>query len=154
MGLEGLFVKGTWNCEFADEVQPQESDIILQNRVNFSAFRGTQLKNIIEEKGVKSLFVVGFLSNVCVTETTLEARELFPDLKIYVCSDGCAAKSKQVGLTISIFILCFHLFIFFLFTIARITTWLWATLCRSIQMLSPALMLKPYFECLVHPNAT
>lgn len=108
--MENLFVEGTWNCDFADEVKPAEADIILKNRVNFSAFRGTDLKDVIESRGITSLFVMGFLSNVCVTETTMEAKELFPDLKIYVCSDGCAAKSKQVGFA-SIFdyiIICFR----------------------------------------------
>ena len=101
--MEGIFLKGTWNCEFADEVTPQDSDIILQNRVNFSAFKGTQLKSVIEEKGVKRLFVLGFLTNVCVTETIIEARELFPELTIYVCSDGCGSKSKQVWFMLSLF---------------------------------------------------
>jgi nicotinamidase-related amidase len=95
--MDSLFVEGTWNSEFADEVKPSESDIILKNRVNFSAFRGTELKDIIESNGITCLFVMGFLSNVSVEETTIEAKESFPDLKIYVCSDGCAAKSKQVG---------------------------------------------------------
>ena len=95
--MENLFVEGTWNSEFADEVKPSESDIILRNRVNFSAFRGTILKDVIETHGITRLFVMGFLTNVCVEETTVEARELFPDLKIYVCSDGCAAKTKQVN---------------------------------------------------------
>eukprot|EP00984_Skeletonema_dohrnii_P025018 scaffold14161_cov121-Skeletonema_dohrnii-CCMP3373.AAC.2 len=93
--MENLFVEGTWNSEFADEVKPSESDIILKNRVNFSAFKGTVLKDVIESNGITRLFVMGFLSNVCVEETTIEAKESFPDLKIYVCNDGCAAKSKQ-----------------------------------------------------------
>jgi len=95
--MDNLFVEGTWNSEFADEVKPSESDIILKNRVNFSAFKGTVLKDVIESNGITRLFVMGFLSNVCVEETTIEAKESFPDLKIYVCNDGCAAKSKQVG---------------------------------------------------------
>lgn len=95
--MENLFVEGTWNSEFADEIKPAESDIILRNRVNFSAFKGTVLKDVIESNGITRLFVMGFLSNVCVEETTIEARELFPDLRIYVCNDGCAAKSKQVS---------------------------------------------------------
>ena len=92
-----LFVKGTWNSELAEEIKPNESDIILSNRVDFSSFKGTALKNIIESNGITRLFIMGFLSNVSVEETTVEAKGLFPNLDIYVCSDGCAAKSKQVG---------------------------------------------------------
>jgi len=97
--MENLFVDGTWNCEFADEVKPQGADFVLKNRINFSAFRGTQLKDIIETKKIRRLFIMGFLSNVCVEETTREASELFPDLNIYVCRDGCAAKTKNEHFT-------------------------------------------------------
>ena len=97
LAMENLFVEGTWNSEFAEEVRPYESDIILSNRVGFSAFKGTALKDIIKSNGITRLFIMGFLSNVSVEETAVEAKELFPYLDIYVCSDGCAAKSKQVG---------------------------------------------------------
>jgi len=90
--MEGLFVEGSWNCAFADEVVVQAADVVLQDRANFSAFRGTQLADTIRDRGIQRLFVMGFLSNVCVEETTREASELFPDLRIYVCRDGCAAK--------------------------------------------------------------
>ena len=94
--VKNLFIEGSWNSTIAEEVKPSESDIVLKNRINFSAFRGTNLKHVLESNGITSLFVMGFLSNVDVEETTIEAKELFPDMKIYVCSDGCAAKSKQV----------------------------------------------------------
>ena len=94
--IENLFVAGTRNCDFADEVRPQAADIILNGRKNFNAFEGTQLQEIIESKGITRLFVMGFLTNVCVEETTKEASNLFPNLNIYVLHDGCAAKTKQV----------------------------------------------------------
>ena len=97
MAKENLFVEGTWNSELAEEVRPNESDIILSNRIEFSAFKGTALKDIIESNGISRLFIMGFLSNVSVEETTVEAKGLFPNLDIFVCSDGCAAKSKQVS---------------------------------------------------------
>jgi len=93
--MEDLFVEGTWNCQFAEEVQPEGDDVVLKNRKNFSAFRGTELENLLRDRGIERLFVMGFLSNVCVEETTREASELFPDMKLYVCTDGCAAKTKQ-----------------------------------------------------------
>ena len=98
--MDNLFVEGTWNCEFAEEAQPEGADVILKNRNNFSAFRGTELENLLRDNNIERLFVMGFLSNVCVEETTREASELFPDMKLYVCMDGCAAKSKQVSMNI------------------------------------------------------
>ena len=146
--MENLFVEGTWNSKFADEVKPSESDIILKNRVNFSAFKGTALKDIIESDGITCLFVMGFLSNVSVEETTVEANELFPDLKIYVCSDGCAAKSKQVGLhTLNhILLLYTKLPKRFLdsFSINRTTIRRWLILCLCMPKLSIAQKLRVY----------
>jgi nicotinamidase-related amidase len=97
----GLFEEGSWNSEFAVEVKPEGSDIVLRNRKNFSAFQGTQLRDILESKGIQRLFIMGFLSNVCIEETTREASDLFPDMNIYVMVDGCAAKSKKVSISLN-----------------------------------------------------
>ena len=37
---ENLFVAGTWNSDFDNEVKPQAADIILKIRNNFNAFEG------------------------------------------------------------------------------------------------------------------
>ena len=113
--MENLFLDGTWNCDFADEVRPQATDIILKSRKVFGDYKGSLLKETIESKGITRLFVMGFLTNVCVEATTKEASNLFPNLNIYVLRDGCAAKTKQVYLEssnhISIFNFNFQLMI-------------------------------------------
>ena len=67
--LDGLFTKGSWNANFANEVKQEEGDIILTNRQGFNAFDGTNLEGILKENNIGSLFVGGFLSNLCVEET-------------------------------------------------------------------------------------
>ena len=67
--LEGLFTKGSWNANFASEVKQEEGDIILTDRQGFNAFDGTNLEGILKENNIGSLFVGGFLSNLCVEET-------------------------------------------------------------------------------------
>lgn len=92
--LEGLFTEGTWNAEFANQIKQEEGDIILTNRQGFDAFEGTKLEAILKENNIGSLFVGGFLSNLCVEETINTASDL-ADLDVYALTDGCAAKSEE-----------------------------------------------------------
>ena len=89
---ENLFVAGSWNCDFADEVTPQAADIILKIRNYLNAFEVMQLQEIIDSKLITRLFVMEYFTNVCVGDTTKEASNLFPDLNIYVIHDGCVEK--------------------------------------------------------------
>ena len=93
--MDGLFTEGTWNCEFAKEVQPKESDEILRGRKDFCAFEGTDLLFILHKEKIGTIVLMGFLSNISVEETSKRAKEMMPHLNVIVCSDGCAAKSQQ-----------------------------------------------------------
>eukprot|EP00588_Corethron_pennatum_P012659 CAMPEP_0194265640 /NCGR_PEP_ID=MMETSP0169-20130528/814_1 /TAXON_ID=218684 /ORGANISM="Corethron pennatum, Strain L29A3" /LENGTH=1665 /DNA_ID=CAMNT_0039006149 /DNA_START=543 /DNA_END=5540 /DNA_ORIENTATION=+ len=92
--MAGLFTEGTWNSEIIQELKPERQDVILSERTNFSAFEGTQLHSIIEDKGITRLFLMGFLTNVCIEETARAASERFPGMEINILSDGCASKTK------------------------------------------------------------
>jgi len=92
--MVGLFTEGTWNSEIIQEMKPERQDIILTKRTNFSAFKGTQLQSIIEDKGITRLFLIGFLTNVCVEETARAASGRFPGMEINILSDGCASMTK------------------------------------------------------------
>ena len=92
-----LFKEGSWNCNFADEVKPEGSDTILNNRTKASAFEGTPLEETLKTNGIKRLFIMGFLSNISVEETARGAFDLFPEMRVYVLVDGCAAKTKEVS---------------------------------------------------------
>ena len=74
--MEDLFTEGTWNAEFAEQVEQKETDIILTNREGSDAFLGTGLAEILENNNIASLFVGGFLSNLCVEETILAASDI------------------------------------------------------------------------------
>ena len=92
--MDGLFIENTWNAEFASESKPEEDDIILLNRKNFSAFEGTGLKDILDYNYIRRVFLMGFLSNGCIEETARAMREQCPDIDIYMLTDGSAAKSQ------------------------------------------------------------
>eukprot|EP00536_Pseudo-nitzschia_multiseries_P018744 jgi/Psemu1/293632/fgenesh1_pg.3036_\ len=93
--LEGLFTEGTWNCEIIHEVQPRNDDIILTDRNDFSAFGGTKLLSCLKENNVHHFFVAGFLTDVCVYQTSMDAAIQLPDMITYVVSDGCAANTMD-----------------------------------------------------------
>lgn len=92
--MYGLFMENTWNAEFASECKPEEDDVILLNRKNFSAFEGTGLKDTLESNNIRRVFLMGFLSNGCIEETARDMREQCPDIDIYMLTDGSAAKSQ------------------------------------------------------------
>ena len=74
--IEDLFTEGTWNSEFAGEIQQEEEDIILTNRSSFDAFVGTGLEKLLDENNLGYLFVGEFLSNLCVEESIYSADEI------------------------------------------------------------------------------
>jgi len=88
----GLFTENTWNCEIVHEVEPRNDDIVLTDRIDFSAFAGTTLVEKLKENNIKHFFVTGFLTDVCVYQTSLDAAKMLPNMATYVISDGCAAK--------------------------------------------------------------
>ena len=93
--MDGLFLEDTWNSQFSDEIQPLVGEEILRGRNDFCAFQGTELISILTRNKIDTLVICGFLSNVCVEETASAAKEKFPGMEIIVCSDGCAAKTKE-----------------------------------------------------------
>ena len=92
--IEGLFMEGTWNSKIIDELKPEKGDHILSGRTDFSAFDGTELQSIIDENRIVSLFLMGYLTDVCIKETATVASRRFPDMEINILSDGCAAKTE------------------------------------------------------------
>jgi ureidoacrylate peracid hydrolase len=81
---EGVgFVENTIDVEYMDNLlivdNPTE---IIKNR--YSAFVGTTLSDIVKEKNVDTVVVVGFMTNFCCESTTRDAhdRDLYVDFII------------------------------------------------------------------------
>ena len=85
-----------WGNQIVDEVQPIESDIILNVvRTAQSALEGTDLGSIIKDRDIQSVILLGFFSDVCIIETAVDLRDEFPDLSITVCNDGTASPKER-----------------------------------------------------------
>lgn len=54
----GIFTENTWSCEIIHEVEPRNNDVILQDRVDFSAFSGTKLRSILKSNNINHFFVM------------------------------------------------------------------------------------------------
>jgi len=93
--MSGLFTEGTWNSNIIQELEPKSDEIVLENRINFSAFQGTGLASVLKNNGITRVFLGGFLTNVCVEETIREMNSLCPEISKYALLDGCASKSLK-----------------------------------------------------------
>jgi nicotinamidase-related amidase len=78
---------GQIGCEFKDVVKPLANEPVIQKEVN-SAFIGTNLQELLEEKGFKTLLMVGLTTNHCVSTTTRMAGNF--GYETYVVADATA----------------------------------------------------------------
>ncbi|MDZ7316840.1 MAG: cysteine hydrolase [candidate division KSB1 bacterium] len=82
-------VKGTWGWQIIDELQPQEDELVLQ-KPRYDAFYGTPLDHYLcRVWQIKTLIVVGTVSNICVLHTLASAEYRW--LKTVVPADGISA---------------------------------------------------------------
>lgn len=74
--------------EFNENVIPKENESIITKNVN-SAFIGTNLKEKLDEKNIKSLVIIGITTNHCVSTTTRMAGNY--GYETFLISDATAA---------------------------------------------------------------
>ena len=67
------FVKGSWGAELYDQLHVKSNDIVIEGKHNISAFAGTNLEELLKERGIDTILLGGFLSHVCVTATMTSA---------------------------------------------------------------------------------
>ena len=64
-------VAGTWGAEFYG-VAPDPGDLVVTKH-RHSAFRGTELDNLLRDRRIESLVIVGVQTHVCVESTLRDA---------------------------------------------------------------------------------
>jgi len=85
-------VEGSWGARFY-KVEPLPGDLVIKKH-RYSAFIGTELENILQEKGIKTLIMTGVSTNVCVESTARDA--FMRDYYVVFLEDCTAAGSKEV----------------------------------------------------------
>jgi nicotinamidase-related amidase len=87
------FLRGSWDAEVPEELEPQPSDIIVIN-FDSSAFSHTDLDCILRANDIKQLFIAGVATNWVVESTTRYGAELGYDM--HVLEDCCQAFSDEL----------------------------------------------------------
>ncbi len=67
--------EGNAGNDFKDEVRPNDNEPIIKKKVN-SAFIGTDLKQQLDDLGIKQLVIAGLTTDHCVSTTTRMAANL------------------------------------------------------------------------------
>ena len=83
---------GTEDAQIVPELAPSPADLILdKNRP--SSFYGTDLQEILEQRGVRQLVVCGVTTNCCVESTVRDASHR--DYEVFVIADACAELDQE-----------------------------------------------------------
>jgi nicotinamidase-related amidase len=72
------FASGSPGAELWEPLRPGpgDSDIVMKGRRAMSGFQGTDLDYILRTRGIKSLGIGGFMTNICVEHTARHAYDL------------------------------------------------------------------------------
>jgi len=87
-----VLVEGMWEAEVIDELKPSIEDYVIVKRRN-NAFYSTDLELLLRSRGIDTLIVAGVMTNSCVNDTVIGARER--DFHVIVLSDCCATILKE-----------------------------------------------------------
>ncbi|BCB44989.1 isochorismatase [Vibrio alginolyticus] len=83
-----------FNCDSplsdaVDVVKPNDNETVVHKTLPNSFFN-TDLEDVLQLTGRKQIIILGFMSHMCVTATTIKAVELGYD--VIVCEDACATR--------------------------------------------------------------
>jgi len=88
-----LFAKGAWNSEFIDDHKPRNCDIVVRGKSGLDAFVGSNLGELLQDRGIETVIVGGFLTNCCVESTVRSAFE--KGYNVIGLTDGSACNSMH-----------------------------------------------------------
>jgi len=74
--------------DLVDEIAPREGDRIVV-KPRYSAFKASPLRLILEELGATRILLAGTATEMCVTQTAIDARDL--GLKVTVIAEACSS---------------------------------------------------------------
>ena len=93
-----FFIAGTEGAAINPAVEPNQGEpTVVKNYPN--AFRETELKQLLDEKGVREVVVVGAMSHMCIAATGRAATDFGYDT--VVVHDACATRDVEFdGMTV------------------------------------------------------
>ena len=84
-------MRGTWDAALAEGLAVGPDDLVM-DKVQYDAFAGTGLADLLDDAGVDDLYLAGSLTNVCVAATARSARRL--GLRTTVLTDLVTARDE------------------------------------------------------------
>ncbi|MCD5996361.1 cysteine hydrolase [Pseudomonas sp. CDFA 602] len=87
-----FFRPGTQGVEFIEAVLPADGEpVVVKHSPN--SFQGTNLKQLLDEHGVKTVTVVGAMSHMCIDATVRAAADF--GYQVTVVHDACATRDLE-----------------------------------------------------------
>lgn len=87
-----VFVPGSKGAEINEIVAPAKGEpVITKNFPN--SFRGTGLKDLLDEHGIEEVFVIGAMSHMCVDATVRAANDF--GYRTVTVHDACATRDLE-----------------------------------------------------------
>jgi ureidoacrylate peracid hydrolase len=91
--ISGLFVpRGSWDAKVLDAIAPAEDEIVLP-KTSSSVFISTNIDYVLRNLGVRSLIIVGALTDQCIDSAVRDACDL--GYLVTVPTDACATLSAH-----------------------------------------------------------
>ena len=89
----GVFKRGSWGAKVADVLDVKDEDLIIEGKSTTCAFETTDLKKVLDERGIKTIALGGLLTNVCIESTMRTAYDL--GYEVCTLTDCSATLSEQ-----------------------------------------------------------
>lgn len=88
-----LFEENTWNSEICTPMAPKDGDVVVTGKKGLDAFPGTNLEEMLVKDGIRTVVLLGFLTNCCVESTMRTAYE--KGWNVLTLTDCCATTSIE-----------------------------------------------------------
>jgi nicotinamidase-related amidase len=93
-----ILIRGEYGQDIIDELAPTQGEIVL-DKPGKGAFYATELKQILEDRGISRLLVTGVTTEVCVHTTVREANDRgYECLVLSDCVGSYFPEFQRVGL--------------------------------------------------------
>lgn len=89
----GAFQRDTWGAKVADVLSVNNSDIIIEGKSTTCAFKTTDLKKVLDERGIETIALGGLLTNICIESTMRTAYDM--GYNVYTLTDCSATLSEE-----------------------------------------------------------
>lgn len=87
-------IRGSEGAEIVEQLKPSREDVIIKKNT-YNAFSNSRLERELSERDVKKIYETGVVTNICVLNTGLEAKEKGFQVKVIEdCVSGLDAQRE------------------------------------------------------------